>query len=475
MEQIKEIIVFWGAGKIGKRALSFWQGCGLKVDYFCDNSSKLIGSKVNDVEVIAIEKFRELSQRALVFITCQDDQAIRKQLLDMGIEEKRIIGFNTIASMLEIISNQSGVELPLDKPECASGCDKPEILFDLSNGLVMGGVESWSIQTAHMLEQMGYTTALLVNNPPVIHETEIRVIRTFLEEDLTEWDKLRDLLGLFVGVNRTVLVCNFMGHFFVAACLAKKMFPEKVKVIAVVHSDADKYYQDCARMERYIDVCLVISERMKAGLQNNGFPMGKIAYLPWDIMCDRTFERTYSGNVEAIRIGYAGRIVVADKRVDLLIAVIKGLKQSGIEFVFELAGEGSYVNEFLQEVSELGCQEQVHLLGRLDRSQIRAFWKRQDIMISCSEHEGHSISQCEAMAAGAVPILTDVSGVRDDVIDGRNGFIVGIGAIEKIVENISYLYMHRELLPIMGEEAYQTIRRRHSKGSIEKLWKEILM
>ena len=40
----------------------------------------------------------------------------------------------------------------------------PEVIFDLSMGLVLGGVETWSIQTSKQLKEIGYSTALLVNS-----------------------------------------------------------------------------------------------------------------------------------------------------------------------------------------------------------------------------------------------------------------------------------------------------------------------
>lgn len=474
MEQSGKINIFWGAGKTGRKALSFCQGCGLQPDYFYDNNLKLAGSKINGVEVISLEKLKELSPNAFVYITCRDEKTVRGKLTELGIEEKRAIRFNTVASMLETISHQPGVELPVKQSAHTVESDLPEILFDLSNGLVMGGVESWSIQTAHMLEEMGHTTALLANNPSVTEESGLKVGPICLQGNLTEWDKLGNLVKLFVGANRTILVCSFMGYYFAAACLAKKNFPEKVKVVVVVHSDVEVFYDDCAQMEQYIDECLVISEEMKAKLADRNFPGEKISFLPWEIACDEGFDHTYSVGTEPLHIGYAGRIVIAAKRVDLLLLVADKLRQMGVEFVLELAGTGIFEEEFLQEITKRGLQERVHLLGRLDHAQIRAFWKRQDIMISCSEHEGHSISQCEAMAAGAVPVLTDTSGVKDDVTDGKNGFIVKVGAVDQIVDKICFLYYHRELLPVLGKEAYQTIKQHNSREQIQKIWTRIL-
>ena len=113
------------------------------------------------------------------------------------------------------------------------------------------------------------------------------------------------------------------------------------------------------------------------------------------------------------------------------------------------------------------------MLGLLEHAQMADFWKHQDIMVSCSDWEGHSISQVEAMVGGAVPILTDVSGVRDDVQDGYNGYVVEVGNIEKMAYKIIFLEKHREMLVKMGMHAYETVKNRQPKEDVlERFLKE---
>ena len=95
-------------------------------------------------------------------------------------------------------------------------------------------------------------------------------------------------------------------------------------------------------------------------------------------------------------------------------------------------------------------------------------------MISCSEYEGHSISQSEAMAEGAVPVITDVSGAEDDVTDGYNGFIVAVGDVETMADKISCLYYNRDMLERMGERAHETIYARQKDQNQTSFWEDLL-
>ena len=160
--------------------------------------------------------------------------------------------------------------------------------------------------------------------------------------------------------------------------------------------------------------------------------------------------------------------------MDLLWKTAWGLAEQGIDFRLEIAGHGDYLDTLKKLTEEKGLRDNIHFLGLIPREEISAFWKRQDIMVSCSDYEGHSISQGEAMAAGAVPVITDVSGALDDVEDGVNGFVVRPGSTGQLIEKLSFLYHHRELLPRMGERAYQIVKERNNEEQCRKLWEEIL-
>ncbi len=96
-------------------------------------------------------------------------------------------------------------------------------------------------------------------------------------------------------------------------------------------------------------------------------------------------------------------------------------------------------------------------------------------MLSCSDIEGHSISQSEAMSAGAVPIITDVSGARDDVTEGYNGFIVGVGELEKMADKICFLYNNRKELEKMGIYAYESVYKKQEELKQMNFWETLLI
>jgi glycosyltransferase involved in cell wall biosynthesis len=126
-------------------------------------------------------------------------------------------------------------------------------------------------------------------------------------------------------------------------------------------------------------------------------------------------------------------------------------------------------------VSKKGYDNYVKFIGQIDRTKISMFWKRQDILVNCSDYEGHSIMQLEGMANGAVPIVTDVSGVREDIIYDVNGYYVPIGDYMQMADKIEYLYLHRERLAEMGKAAHDSVYPKSSMEKHIKFWENILM
>jgi glycosyltransferase involved in cell wall biosynthesis len=60
----------------------------------------------------------------------------------------------------------------------------------------------------------------------------------------------------------------------------------------------------------------------------------------------------------------------------------------------------------------------------LDAPALARSYHRAAVFASVPESDGTSVSLLEAMAAGCVPVLSDLPANREWVTDGRNGFLV---------------------------------------------------
>ncbi len=462
--------VFWGAGKIGKAVLTFWEMWDLSPDFFCDNESALWGKKVNHIKILPPEEIYKCKSDVTIFLTCYQYAEVKEELLAQGISEEEIIIADSIRApeMIYRMSEQLFLQVQKDKkPENTYEC-----LIDLSAGMVLGGVERWSCSLLKTLQGLGIKSAYLMPRQDREKENEREWPALFIEE--AKEKRMMSTMEQIVSSEAHTVVCNFPFEIMIGACAVKKCINPDLRIIAVLHNDEEIYYRAMTVWEKYIDTCLTISTKIKSTLLERGFPAFKVKDLYWSVSCDKKNNRTYSPADTPLQIGYAGRISVIQKRVDLLIRVAEKLKADGINFCMHIAGSGDYEEELKRQIREKTLDNEVRFVGVVDHEHIMDFWKRQDVCISCSEWEGHSISHSEAMAAGAVLVITDTSGARDDVEEGVNGFLADVGDIEALAKHLVYLAAHRELLHTMGSRSVRKIAARNESMEPERYWRRLL-
>ncbi len=464
----KKKIYFFGAGIIGKRWKQFADRCNIKINGFIDNNKDLWGYYCEGILVYPPEKLQSCKD-SIIYITCGKYQLIKKQLLEIGFNENQIIcSDNLLGQMVYRTIKNGSCTLPLNKLKLNQ--DK-KILIDLNQGMVLGGVESWSYAMAQLWKKEGYEGVFLAGDfhkPTVINNTyKNNEIQLFEIKD--EKLRLDRCIESIIKHLPCIVIGNFPLYIFCAACIVKSWYPDKIKVIAVQHNDEAIYYDTYAVLQEYIDYCLVISSQIEYKLLQRGVRKEIIYHLDWEIPCDEVLERHLKNN-EILQIGYAGRITISQKRADLFIVIAKELLKKGVKFKLNIAGTGDYFETLKSQVISEKLEDSFSLLGVIDRACIPDFWRHQDVMISCSEWEGHSITQAEAMAAGAVPVITDVSGAKDDVTDGKNGFIVPLGDIALLTDKITYLYHNRDKLETMGYMAHSTIYEKQKNMNQKDFW-----
>ena len=84
--------------------------------------------------------------------------------------------------------------------------------------------------------------------------------------------------------------------------------------------------------------------------------------------------------------------------------------------------------------------------------------------------EGTSLSLCEAMAAGCIPIASCVGGISNILIDGYNGLVIQPSEAELEDALISVINMSHERRRVLAKRAYETALESFSKARWEKQW-----
>ncbi len=111
---------------------------------------------------------------------------------------------------------------------------------------------------------------------------------------------------------------------------------------------------------------------------------------------------------------------VPQKQHTMLLKAAAGVQQP---FRLLFVGTGATLAEVREMARELGLEDRVTFTG--DRSDVPDLLRQSSIFVLPSRWEGFPISILEAMRAGLPVIAADVGGVREAVIDGENGFLIG--------------------------------------------------
>ncbi|BCA54119.1 hypothetical protein W02_12590 [Nitrospira sp. KM1] len=161
------------------------------------------------------------------------------------------------------------------------------------------------------------------------------------------------------------------------------------------------------------------------------------------------------------------------KRIDLLLDALARLKELHSGWRCLILGTGPMRDDLLSQAHRLNLLEHVSFIGHVD--DVRPFLKRADLFVLTSDKEGLPLALLEAMAMGIPPVVTDVGGTGEVVIDGDNGRIVQPGSVEAIERAIGYMLDHEGERKRMGQAAMLHMRRHFDiEQSMERLRQVVL-
>lgn len=128
---------------------------------------------------------------------------------------------------------------------------------------------------------------------------------------------------------------------------------------------------------------------------------------------------------------YLGRIRPY-KNLDKALAAFKGVLKKNPTAIFKIAGDGDCLESLKKLAVELGISESVVFLGKVSEEQKVELFKEAWLMVQPSSIEGWGITVIEANAYGSPVVASNVSGLKDSVVDGKTGILVKAGDIGEL-------------------------------------------
>jgi glycosyltransferase involved in cell wall biosynthesis len=136
-------------------------------------------------------------------------------------------------------------------------------------------------------------------------------------------------------------------------------------------------------------------------------------------------------------------LVLSNRRLEplydlstLLRAVPQVKKELQKEVRFVILGEGSQRDRLAGMARELKVEKWVEFKGEVSRERLLDYYRESDIYVSTSRSDSTSVSLLEAMNFGLIPAVTDITGNREWIEDGENGFLFPISEPETLAQKI---------------------------------------
>jgi glycosyltransferase involved in cell wall biosynthesis len=136
-----------------------------------------------------------------------------------------------------------------------------------------------------------------------------------------------------------------------------------------------------------------------------------------------------------------------------------------------IVGDGVSRDSLAEQISGLGLQEKVHLVGRADDGQLAAHLAAADALVlpSWNRAEAFGIALLEAQASGTPVIATDIgTGTADAMMDGETGLLIPPRDQAALVGAVNALVSDPERREKMGRAAKDFVREYYSLEAMGK-------
>lgn len=128
-----------------------------------------------------------------------------------------------------------------------------------------------------------------------------------------------------------------------------------------------------------------------------------------------------------------------------------------------------------QAVFEALCshqEERVHILSVQDSALVNALQRRATVVVQKSLREGFGLTVTEAMWKGAAVVAGNVGGIKHQIVDGENGFLVD--SVDAAAARILQLLQDPDLRRRLGSAAQQTVREKFLLTRLLEDWLDLL-
>lgn len=136
------------------------------------------------------------------------------------------------------------------------------------------------------------------------------------------------------------------------------------------------------------------------------------------------------------KIIYSNRLHEKLYRIEQIIDYAQEFFQNHPDWELVIGATGSETMGLKNIVEQKKLNDRISFVGWLEKRDNQNWYARASIYVSIPEHDGTAVSLLEAMSAGCIPVVSDLSVSKEWIRDGENGVIEkhGINPLEEALK-----------------------------------------
>src|SRR5208337_306635 len=336
----------------------------------------------------------------------------------------------------------------------------PSILI-CNESITSGGLGTYTLTLADGLRKRGWLIHFLVTNGPNEYYADMGKI-SFRCHDLTSlplsYKKLKVAVDIVNDTSPDILLlnhCSLLHHSL--PCISAE-----IKPVAILHNDiegiynvARRYYK---RIFRWIAPSRALAKNFRPYVAKN--IRNRIKVIQHGVNADLFSFRGRDTSLTSPRISFVGNLDM-NKGSDMLPLILEPVTQRFPDIEITITGKGPL--RFLLEKRLNEKKIKAAFTGYVTAAQVAKILRDTEILLLPSRVEGFGLIIVEAMLCGAVPVVSHLPGITDDIIeDGVTGALVESGKVEGFADVIVSLLKDPEKLVLMSEAARESAVQRYS-------------
>jgi glycosyltransferase involved in cell wall biosynthesis len=171
------------------------------------------------------------------------------------------------------------------------------------------------------------------------------------------------------------------------------------------------------------DHVLCDSGNLAAAARALGAPADRVSEIPWGV----DLSRFAPGVARQRGLLFSARMHEPVYDLPTLFAGAADVMRERSSVELAIAGDGTLRSELERLAARVLPAGRYRFLGRLDPQAMAGWLSRADVYLSASRSDSTSVSLLEAMAAGAVPVVSDLEGNREWIAPGDGGVLFPTG------------------------------------------------